>query len=61
MNSGAEHKLRALRERLAAIQGGGTARPVLPFGDARMDGRLPRAGLPLGRWHELAGAGLELE
>jgi len=66
MSSGAEHELRVLRERLAALEGGGARRPVRPFGDVRVDGRLPkdargRGGLPLGRWHELAGAGLEGE
>jgi protein ImuA len=61
MSSGAEHKLRALRERLAAIEGGKADRPVRAFGDPRVDGRLPRGGLPLGRWHELVGTGLEGE
>lgn len=61
MSSGAEHTLRALRERLAALEGGKADRPIRPFGDRRVDGRLPRGGLPLGRWHELTGAGLEGE
>lgn len=61
MSSGAEHTLRALRERLAAIEGGGRKGRVLPFGDARVDGRLPGGGLPLGRWHEITGEGLEQE
>lgn len=61
MSSGAEHKLRALRERLAALEGGRSARPIRPFGDERVDACLPRGGLPLGRWHELAGEGVELE
>lgn len=61
MSSGAEHKLRALRERLAALEGGRRGGRVLPFGDARVDGCLPNGGLPLGRWHELAGEGPELE
>lgn len=61
MKPGAEHTLRALRERVAAIKGGGKTRRVLPLGDARVDGRLPGGGLPLGRWHELGGKGLEQE
>ena len=61
MNSGAEHTLRALRERVAAIEGGRKARRVLPLGDRRVDGHLPGGGLPLGRWHELVGEGPELE
>jgi protein ImuA len=61
MSSGAEHKLRALRERVAAIEGGGKTVRVQPFGDRRVDAHLPGGGLPLGRWHELAGAGMELE
>jgi len=35
--------------------------PVLPFGDDRIDGVLPGGGLPLGRWHEAAGACLDIE
>ena len=35
--------------------------PVLPFGDDRIDGVLPGGGLPLGRWHEAAGEGLDVE
>ena len=61
MSSGAEHTLRALRERVAAIEGGGKAGRALPFGDGRVDACLPGGGLPLGRWHELVGEGLELE
>ena len=34
---------------------------VLAFGNGAMDDRLPGGGLPLGRWHEIAGAGLEAE
>ncbi|HEY0646827.1 MAG TPA: protein imuA, partial [Phenylobacterium sp.] len=51
-----------LAAKIAAIESGG--RPdagVLPFGDERLDGRLAGGGLPLGRWHEIVGAGLEVE
>lgn len=61
MSSGAEHRLRALRERVAAIEGGRKTGRTLRFGDRRVDACLPGGGLPLGRWHELAGAGMELE
>jgi protein ImuA len=33
----------------------------LPFGDDRVDGLLPGGGLPLGRWHEAVGEGLDME
>lgn len=54
--------LGALRARVAAIEAS-SERPdrVLPLGDPRLDLRLPGGGLPLGRWHELAGEGLEGE
>lgn len=51
-----------LAAKIAAIESGG--RPdagVLPFGDVAVDGRLARGGLALGRWHEIAGTGLEVE
>ncbi len=35
--------------------------PVLPFGDARIDALLPGGGLPLARWHEAGGEGLDVE
>jgi protein ImuA len=35
--------------------------PVLPFGVATLDGRLPGGGLPLGALHEVAGSGAEVE
>ncbi|WP_296596212.1 protein imuA [Phenylobacterium sp.] len=55
-------RIAALAAKIAAIESG--ARPelgVLPFGDPRMDERLAGGGLPLGRWHEIAGAGIEVE
>ena len=54
--------LAALRAKIAAIEAGGRAdSESLPFGDARIDGCLPGGGLPLGRWHEIVGEGLEVE
>jgi protein ImuA len=54
--------LGALRARVAAIETSG-AKPgrVLPLGDPRIDSALPGGGLPLGRWHEIAGEGMEAE
>ena len=41
----------AVRAQIAAsLAGGGASDAVAPFGDARLDGRLPGGGLPLGRW-----------
>ena len=54
-------RLSAMRGALASLERGAPARGVAPFGDERIDGALPGRGLPLGRWHELAGEGLELE
>ncbi len=54
-------RLLAMRGVLAALEAGAPAWGVSAFGDARIDGALPGGGLPLGRWHELAGEGLELE
>ncbi|MBO9547590.1 protein imuA [Caulobacter sp.] len=57
-----EARLAALRGQIAAIQAGTrTPTPVLPFGDLAIDGCFPGGGLPLGGWHEVAGAGLEDE
>src|SRR5258707_13816683 len=55
-------RLPAMRAKTAAIEAGG--RPdseSLPFGDERVDGRLPGGGLPLGRWHGIGGTGVEAE
>ncbi|NEX94056.1 protein imuA, partial [Caulobacter sp. 17J65-9] len=54
-------RLAALRARVAALESSGSALGVLPFGDARVDGCLAGGGLPLGRWHELGGEGMEAE
>lgn len=53
---------RAIRAKIAALESGTRAQAgVLPFGDASLDERLPGGGLPLGRWHEIVGVGLEAE
>jgi protein ImuA len=55
-------RLAAMRAKIAAIQAGGRGdSESLPFGDARIDEKLPGGGLPLGRWHELVGDGMEAE
>lgn len=55
-------RLDAMRAKIAAIEAGGRANSEsLPFGDARIDGCLPGGGLPLGRWHEIGGTGMEVE
>jgi len=54
--------LAALRAEIAALETGGRADSgFLPFGAAAVDELLPGGGLPLGRWHEVTGAGLETE
>jgi len=54
--------LEALKAKIAALEAGGRAdSESLPFGDERIDDCLPGGGLPLGRWHELYGPGLEME
>ena len=53
--------LGALRARVAAIETSSKPGRVLPLGDPRLDLNLPGGGLPLGRWHELVGEGLEAE
>jgi protein ImuA len=51
-----------MRVKIAAIEAGATpTKAVLPFGDPRIDGVFPAGGLPLGRWHEAVGEGLEIE
>lgn len=53
---------RALKAKIAGLEAGAAANaPVRPFGDADLDGAFPAGGLPLGRWHEIAGDGLEVE
>jgi protein ImuA len=54
--------LAALRARVAAIEAA-EVKPgrVLSLGDPRVDACLPGGGLPLGRWHEITGEGLEAE
>jgi len=53
---------RAIRAKIAALESGTRAQAgVLPFGEVSLDERLPGGGLPLGRWHEIVGAGLETE
>jgi len=55
-------RLQAARAKIAAIEAGGRADSgSLPFGDPAIDACLPGGGLPLGRWHEIGGAGLEVE
>ena len=55
-------RLAAMRAKIAAIEAGGRSdSESLPFGDDRIDGRLPGGGLPLGRWHEIVSSGLEVE
>jgi protein ImuA len=55
-------RLAAMRAKIAAIETSGRADSgVLPFGDPRIDDCLPGGGLPLGRWHEITGPGMEVE
>ena len=55
-------QLDAVRARIAAIEsGGGAAHGVLSLGDARIDAAFPGGGLPLGRWHETVGEGMDGE
>ena len=55
-------RLSGLRAQIAALEAGTRSlHPVLPFGDARIDGCLAGGGLALSRWHELGGEGAEVE
>src|SRR5688572_444516 len=55
-------RLAAMRAKIAAIEGGGRSDAgVMAFGDDSLDGRLAGGGLPLGRWHEITGVGIEAE
>jgi protein ImuA len=50
-----------LRTEIARMERLGAPLRVLPFGDARVDSRLPLGGLPLGRLHEVASDPRDLE
>jgi protein ImuA len=54
---GKKTRLAALRQRLAALESGGRAAPVLPFGVPAIDAGLPWGGLPLAALHEVEGQG----
>ena len=57
-----DFRLAGVRAKVAALESGGRADAgVLPFGERSIDQTLPGGGLPLGRWHEITGAGLEAE
>ena len=57
-----EARLQAVRKKVATIEAGSCrTSAVAPFGDGRIDRLLPGGGLPLGRWHEVAGEGMEIE
>lgn len=54
--------LAAMRATIAALEAGGRAESAsLPFGAPEIDACLPGGGLPLGRWHEVLGEGMEIE
>ncbi|HKR90449.1 MAG TPA: protein imuA [Phenylobacterium sp.] len=54
-------RLAAVRAKVAALEAGGRADSArLPFGAEAVDAALG-GGLPLGRWHEVGGSGLETE
>ncbi|HUO11156.1 MAG TPA: protein imuA [Caulobacteraceae bacterium] len=61
MPSPRQVRLAALRAEIASMEPSPTPGEVLAFGYARLDGCLPGGGLPLGRWHEFTGEGLDLE
>jgi len=55
-------RLAAMRTKIAALETGGRAAfGSLPFGAPLVDLCLPGGGLPLGRWHEIVGEGMETE
>lgn len=54
-------ELTALRQAVAALENGGRAGAVLPFGVAAIDAGLPAGGLALGALHELSSAGAAAE
>jgi len=54
-------RLMAMRAALSSMETSAPCLDVASFGDARIDGALPGGGLPLGRWHELVGEGMEIE
>jgi protein ImuA len=55
-------RLSAVRAKIAALEAG-TRTPTrsLPFGDPDIDACFPHRGLPLSAWHEVTGAGLDIE
>ncbi|MEO8812020.1 MAG: protein imuA [Caulobacteraceae bacterium] len=57
-----QSSLEAVRARIAALEAPATPRRrVQAFGDARLDRVFPGGGLPLGRWHEAGGEGMQIE
>jgi protein ImuA len=55
-------RLAAMRAKIAVLEAGGRSDSgVMPFGASAVDSCLPGGGLPLGRWHEIVGAGMEAE
>jgi protein ImuA len=55
-------RLQTLRASIAGLENASRpAHGVLPFGDPRIDERLPGGGLARGAWHSLTSDGLELE
>ena len=61
MMSARASQLSALRARVASTEGWSRRHGGLSLGDARVDACLPEGGLPLGRWHEVAGEGGETD
>ncbi len=57
-----EARFLAVRAKVAAMEAPAMpSRAVAPFGDPAIDGVFAEGGLPLGRWHEAAGEGMEIE